>query len=84
MRARRAAAALALLLVACTEATPTRAPSVVASGGSPSVAPSPTAVITASPTSSPTPPIAPPTTGRPYDADDLLVAMRASRRPGGV
>ncbi|HET7685096.1 MAG TPA: hypothetical protein VFM19_01675, partial [Candidatus Limnocylindria bacterium] len=46
--------------------------------------PSPTAVITASPTSSPTPPIAPPTTGRPYDADDLLVAMRASRRPGGV
>lgn len=44
----------------------------------PSTAPSPTP---AAPTFAP---IALPDPGRPYDADDLLDAMRDSRRPGGV
>lgn len=84
MAGRLTAAALALLLVACTPATMTASPSAIASGGRASVAPSATSIVTATPTSSPTPPIAQPATARPYDADDLLVAMRASRRPGGV
>jgi hypothetical protein len=72
---------------------------VVALGGTActTVAPSspavPTAshpVITATPTSVPTPsprptPLIPaPATGRPYAADQVLAAMRDSRRPGGV
>ncbi len=61
----RLAAALAVLLAACTPVTPAPVPSQAITG-------------------TPTPPIAAPGPGRPYDGDDLLAAMRASRRPGGV
>lgn len=85
---RLGAAALAVILSACV----TEAPSPTAAGISPPAvtasarpAPSPaSAVPTAPATPEPTPLVALPVAGRPYDAADLLDAMRASRRPGGV
>ena len=75
------AAAAALALTACGTSSPT--PST-----SPTVAATPvaTASVAAIPDQSPSPSagIALTEPGRPYDADDLLEAMRDSRRPGGV
>jgi hypothetical protein len=71
-------AAVALLLAACTTPpTPSSVSpraSVASTGGSPTPAGTP----------SDSPLISMPASGRPYDADDLLLAMRDSRRPGGV
>jgi hypothetical protein len=77
----RLSAAMAILaLTACGTSTPTpsSAPSVTAA---PSATP---ATPSATPEPSSSAPIALPEPGRPYDADDLLEAMRDSRRPGGV
>lgn len=88
MRGGAAVAAVGLLLAAC--GTPVVAPSTSASAGlSPSarpasVVPSPTPgspQTTASPTSSAS---AFPEPARPYGAPDILAAMQASRRPGGI
>ena len=72
-----------LLLAACAV---TSSPSI--SSGSPAVVASaaPTTSLAPSGSASPgvTPPIALPQPGRPYDAADILDAMRESRRPGGV
>lgn len=72
-----AAAAAALALPACGTSMPT--PST-----SPTVAETPiaTAIVSASP--EPSVGVALPNPGRPYDTDELLDAMRDSRRPGGV
>jgi len=70
------AAASVLALAACGTSTPT--PS-----SAPSIAATPT-TLPATPAPSPSVPIALPDPGRPYDAEDLLEAMRDSRRPGGV
>lgn len=69
-----------LVLAACASPAPTPTPAATATDAA-TLAPS-------SPTPSPAPsastPIALPDPGRPYDAADLLEAMRDSRRPGGV
>ncbi|HSI99408.1 MAG TPA: hypothetical protein VLA59_03375 [Patescibacteria group bacterium] len=73
-------AAVVLALAGCGAPTPT-----------PSSTPGDSALPSATPTASPaapepsaSAPIALPEPGRPYDADDVLEAMRESRRPGGV
>lgn len=58
--------------------TPSSAPSMT---GTPDAT---TSILPATPDPSPSAPIALPDPGRPYDAADLLEAMRDSRRPGGV
>lgn len=65
-------AAVALVASACSSPTP----SASDPASPPASAASPSAVAT------PTAPAAEP--GRPYDADQVLAAMRDSRRPGGV
>lgn len=72
------AVAAVLLLAAC--GTSTLTPSPTSSGTPP---PGPTAALTDTPDPSPSA-AALPEPGRPYDASDLLDAMRDSRRPGGV
>ncbi|MGZ8562683.1 MAG: hypothetical protein ACXWWU_03595 [Candidatus Limnocylindria bacterium] len=74
------AAVAVLVLSAC--GTPTPTPSATQT-----IAAAPTSTPTTSPATpdpSPSAPIALPDPGRPYDAGDLLEAMRDSRRPGGV
>jgi len=79
MTVSRVLAAVAMLaLAACATPTPT-----LTSGATPNLTvPPSSASHTPAPASSA--PIALPEPGRPYDADDLLDAMRESRRPGGV
>ena len=72
-RARLLAAAAVLAMAGCGTSTP-------ASPSSPGVVPTPADTTGASASA----PIALPEPGRPYDADDLIEAMRDSRRPGGV
>ena len=74
------AAVAVLVLAACGPSTPT--PSSAPSTTGPSAATPTTSPATPSP--SPSAPIALPEAGRPYDAGDLIDAMRDSRRPGGV
>lgn len=74
------AAATALVLSACVTSVPSPSASPAAS-----VAPPPTpSHPTSDPSPSPSAGLALPEPGRPFDADDLLQAMRDSRRPGGV
>lgn len=76
MTADRLVVAVAVLaLAACGVATPT--PSSVTSAAA-------SAAVSTPAGPSPSAAIALPEPGRPYDADDLLAAMRDSRRPGGV
>lgn len=81
MTALRPLAVLAVLvLAACGTSAPTASSNA-------SIGTTPTATPTAPPTTpgpSALAPIALPDPGRPYDAEDLLEAMRDSRRPGGV
>jgi hypothetical protein len=74
------AAAAILALSACGTSAPTPSPGP---SGAATASATPTA-LPATPDPSPSAPIALPDPGRPYDADDLLAAMRDSRRPGGV
>jgi hypothetical protein len=67
-----------LVLAACAAPTPTSTSGATPSPTEAPSIPSPTPVAASSA------PIALPDPGRPYDADDLLEAMRDSRRPGGV
>jgi hypothetical protein len=73
------AAVLVLALAGCGTTAPT--PSPGPSGAATSQA---TTAPAATPDPSRAAPIALPDPGRPYDAEDLLQAMRDSRRPGGV
>lgn len=76
-----ALAALAIL-AGCATAVPSP-PASTATSGSPTPAPAPDASAGPDrPTA--TPALALPDAGRPYDAEELLDAMRDSRRPGGV
>lgn len=73
----RVLAAVAMLILAACAAplpTPSATPAVSVPPSSPSPTPAPSTFA----------PLALPDPGRPYDADDLLDAMRDSRRPGGV
>ena len=80
MRLHRVLAAVAALaLSACGTSTP---PPSSAPGTSAAIATP--AASRATPAASPARPITLPEPGRPYDADDVLEAMRDSRRPGGV
>lgn len=78
-RASLLVAVLAALLAACATERPTPTQS------DPSPTPAPTsAAPTASVEASAGPSLAPPAPGRPYESEDILAAMRESRRPGGV
>lgn len=72
--------AVALGCTGCTAVAPSPPPTAMRSQPAPNGTPS----STATPRASSTPPIAVPQTGRPYAADQVLAAMRDSRRPGGV
>lgn len=81
---------LAALLVVSCAADPAASPDPTGrtSSPAPTVTPAPSVTATASPTDVATPgpmPTVPlPEIGRPFDAADILDAMRTSRRPGGV
>lgn len=80
MRSGVASLVLGMVLAACTASSPVPSPTVT---GTPSASPSNTPRPTASPTTSEEPglEITPDT---PFTADEILDAMRESRRPGGV
>ena len=80
-------ALVAVALAACTAAPPVDSPTPTRAAVRTvpaTVTASPTATSTPDATPAPTGAIPPPATARPYEAEDILAAMRASRRPGGV
>lgn len=80
-------ALVAVALGGCTATPPVDSPTPTHSAVrtvAATVTPSPTATSTPHATPAPTGAIPPPTTARPYEAADVLSAMRGSRRPGGV